>query len=87
MVYKSEDHGKIMVDLLSNSNRNLYSVSFDHNNHSYCLSIDTLSAKPILSLARFWHTLERFCMKQVILGYSFEPKPNSRELAMLAALG
>ena len=48
MVYKSEDHGKIVVDLLSNSNRNLYSVSFDHNNHSYCLSIDTLSAKPLL---------------------------------------
>ena len=61
MVYKSEDHGKIVVDLLSNmkirhSNRNFYSVSFDRNNHSYCLSIDTLSAKPILSLARFWHT-------------------------------
>ena len=27
MVHKSEDHGKIMVDLLRNSNRNLYSVS------------------------------------------------------------
>ena len=55
MVYKSVDHGKIVINLLSNmkighKNLNLYSVSFDHKNHSYYLSVDTLSAKPFFHL-------------------------------------
>ena len=48
------------------------------------------ASRSFLSLARFWRTRERLCMNQVrsllnmrgmLLGYSFEPRPNSRVLA------
>ena len=48
------------------------------------------ASRGFLSLAQFWRTQERLCMNQVrsllsmlgmLVGYSFEPRPNSRVLA------